>query len=191
MSIIDCVIYASVNLSYSFANWFYFFVFCFLYHIAVYVCTLHISTFACINLDPLLLNMLSFQLPGNNGFSSPAFPSFLFISFHQPEGAALPPRFSACVCVRLSEGACVCFMRTCQPESLMSPLVCVCVYAHAGNIHTSGSPSGVLRAPSPFGPTPSPSSLGIAMGQTSFASPHGKQQGGCNRQPGGQSGLLG
>uniref|UniRef100_A0A674MM11 Mediator of RNA polymerase II transcription subunit 14 n=1 Tax=Takifugu rubripes TaxID=31033 RepID=A0A674MM11_TAKRU len=33
--------------------------------------------------------------------------------------------------------------------------------------------SGVLRAPSPFGPTPSPSSLGIAMGQTSFASPHG------------------
>ncbi|XP_056902805.1 mediator of RNA polymerase II transcription subunit 14 isoform X1 [Takifugu flavidus] len=42
-----------------------------------------------------------------------------------------------------------------------------------GNIHTSGSPSGVLRAPSPFGPTPSPSSLGIAMGQTSFASPHG------------------
>uniref|UniRef100_A0A8C5E7H3 Mediator of RNA polymerase II transcription subunit 14 n=1 Tax=Gouania willdenowi TaxID=441366 RepID=A0A8C5E7H3_GOUWI len=35
------------------------------------------------------------------------------------------------------------------------------------------SPSGVLRAPSPFGPTPSPSSLGIAMGQTSFASPHG------------------
>uniref|UniRef100_A0A7N6BG08 Mediator of RNA polymerase II transcription subunit 14 n=1 Tax=Anabas testudineus TaxID=64144 RepID=A0A7N6BG08_ANATE len=33
--------------------------------------------------------------------------------------------------------------------------------------------SGALRAPSPFGPTPSPSSLGIAMGQTSFASPHG------------------
>uniref|UniRef100_A0A3Q1HSI4 Mediator of RNA polymerase II transcription subunit 14 n=1 Tax=Anabas testudineus TaxID=64144 RepID=A0A3Q1HSI4_ANATE len=44
-----------------------------------------------------------------------------------------------------------------------------------GNIHTSGSPSGALRAPSPFGPTPSPSSLGIAMGQTSFASPHGSQ----------------
>lgn len=82
-------------------------------------------------------------------------------------------------------------MRSCQPESLMSPLVCVCVYTHAGNIHTSGSPSGVLRAPSPFGPTPSPSSLGIAMGQTSFASPHGKQQGGCNRQAGGQSGLPG
>uniref|UniRef100_A0A8C9T7X1 Mediator of RNA polymerase II transcription subunit 14 n=1 Tax=Scleropages formosus TaxID=113540 RepID=A0A8C9T7X1_SCLFO len=34
--------------------------------------------------------------------------------------------------------------------------------------------SGALRAPSPFGPTPSPSSLGISMGQTSnFASPHG------------------
>uniref|UniRef100_A0A6Q2WQN4 Mediator of RNA polymerase II transcription subunit 14 n=1 Tax=Esox lucius TaxID=8010 RepID=A0A6Q2WQN4_ESOLU len=32
---------------------------------------------------------------------------------------------------------------------------------------------GVLRAPSPFGPTPSPSSLGIAMGPASFASPHG------------------
>uniref|UniRef100_A0A8B9RLC8 Mediator of RNA polymerase II transcription subunit 14 n=1 Tax=Astyanax mexicanus TaxID=7994 RepID=A0A8B9RLC8_ASTMX len=33
---------------------------------------------------------------------------------------------------------------------------------------------GALRAPSPFGPTPSPSSLGISMGQTSnFASPHG------------------
>uniref|UniRef100_H2M535 Mediator of RNA polymerase II transcription subunit 14 n=1 Tax=Oryzias latipes TaxID=8090 RepID=H2M535_ORYLA len=44
-----------------------------------------------------------------------------------------------------------------------------------GNIHASGSPSGALRAPSPFGPTPSPSSLGIAMGQTSFASPHGSQ----------------
>lgn len=29
------------------------------------------------------------------------------------------------------------------------------------------------------------------MGQTSFASPHGKQQGGCNRQAGGLSGLLG
>ncbi|GLD67065.1 mediator of RNA polymerase II transcription subunit 14-like protein [Lates japonicus] len=41
-----------------------------------------------------------------------------------------------------------------------------------GDIHASGSPSGALRAPSPFGPTPSPSSLGIAMGQTSFASPH-------------------
>lgn len=70
-------------------------------------------------------------------------------------------------------------------------LWCVSVCAHAGNIHTSGSPSGVLRAPSPFGPTPSPSSLGIAMGQTSFASPHGKQRGGWNRQPGGLSGLLG
>uniref|UniRef100_A0A8D3CKB2 Mediator of RNA polymerase II transcription subunit 14 n=1 Tax=Scophthalmus maximus TaxID=52904 RepID=A0A8D3CKB2_SCOMX len=33
--------------------------------------------------------------------------------------------------------------------------------------------SGALRAPSPFGPTPSPSSLGIAMSQTNFASPHG------------------
>uniref|UniRef100_A0A8C2ZX29 Mediator of RNA polymerase II transcription subunit 14 n=1 Tax=Cyclopterus lumpus TaxID=8103 RepID=A0A8C2ZX29_CYCLU len=44
-----------------------------------------------------------------------------------------------------------------------------------GNIHASGSPSGALRAPSPFGPTPSPSSLGIAMGPTSFASPHGSQ----------------
>uniref|UniRef100_A0A8B9LG97 Mediator of RNA polymerase II transcription subunit 14 n=1 Tax=Astyanax mexicanus TaxID=7994 RepID=A0A8B9LG97_ASTMX len=40
----------------------------------------------------------------------------------------------------------------------------------------SNSPSGALRAPSPFGPTPSPSSLGISMGQTSnFASPHGSQ----------------
>lgn len=61
----------------------------------------------------------------------------------------------------------------------MSPLMCVrvCVVRMcAGNIHASGSPSGALRAPSPFGPTPSPSSLGIAMGQTSFASPHGKQQ---------------
>ena len=48
----------------------------------------------------------------------------------------------------------------------------MCVYA--GTIHSSGSPSGVLRAPSPFGPTPSPSSLGIAMGPSSFASPHGK-----------------
>lgn len=48
------------------------------------------------------------------------------------------------------------------------------MYVCAGNIHSSGSPSGALRAPSPFGPTPSPSSLGIAMGQTSFASPHGK-----------------
>uniref|UniRef100_A0AAQ5ZPM1 Mediator of RNA polymerase II transcription subunit 14 n=1 Tax=Amphiprion ocellaris TaxID=80972 RepID=A0AAQ5ZPM1_AMPOC len=34
-------------------------------------------------------------------------------------------------------------------------------------------PWRLLKAPSPFGPTPSPSSLGIAMGQTSFASPHG------------------
>uniref|UniRef100_A0AAR2IGG6 Mediator of RNA polymerase II transcription subunit 14 n=1 Tax=Pygocentrus nattereri TaxID=42514 RepID=A0AAR2IGG6_PYGNA len=43
-----------------------------------------------------------------------------------------------------------------------------------GNIHAANSPSGALRAPSPFGPTPSPSSLGISMGQTSnFASPHG------------------
>uniref|UniRef100_A0A8C1WPG2 Mediator of RNA polymerase II transcription subunit 14 n=1 Tax=Cyprinus carpio TaxID=7962 RepID=A0A8C1WPG2_CYPCA len=40
----------------------------------------------------------------------------------------------------------------------------------------ANSPSGALRAPSPFGPTPSPSSLGISMGQTSnFASPHGSQ----------------
>lgn len=47
----------------------------------------------------------------------------------------------------------------------------------AGNIHAASSPSGALRAPSPFGPTPSPSSLGISMGQTSnFASPHGKCQ---------------
>uniref|UniRef100_A0A3Q2P8V6 Mediator of RNA polymerase II transcription subunit 14 n=1 Tax=Fundulus heteroclitus TaxID=8078 RepID=A0A3Q2P8V6_FUNHE len=58
-------------------------------------------------------------------------------------------------------------------DGLMSHLMYVCVYA--GNIHASGSPSGALRAPSPFGPTPSPSSLGIAMGQTSFASPHGSQ----------------
>uniref|UniRef100_A0A673L1M3 Mediator of RNA polymerase II transcription subunit 14 n=1 Tax=Sinocyclocheilus rhinocerous TaxID=307959 RepID=A0A673L1M3_9TELE len=40
----------------------------------------------------------------------------------------------------------------------------------------ANSPSGALRAPSPYGPTPSPSSLGISMGQTSnFASPHGSQ----------------
>lgn len=46
----------------------------------------------------------------------------------------------------------------------------------AGNIHAANSPSGALRAPSPFGPTPSPSSLGISMGQTSsFASPHGRR----------------
>ncbi|XP_028847493.1 mediator of RNA polymerase II transcription subunit 14 isoform X1 [Denticeps clupeoides] len=42
----------------------------------------------------------------------------------------------------------------------------------SGNIHAANSPSGALRAPSPF--SPSPSSLGITMGQPSnFASPHG------------------
>lgn len=163
------------------------FIFLLFYITLLFIYLRYVSTFDCINLDQLLLNMLSFQLPGNNGFSSPAFPSFLFIPFHQQEGAALPPCFSMCAWVR---------DHVYVSWELVNPRVwwalwCVCVCAHAGNIHTSGSPSGVLRAPSPFGPTPSPSSLGIAMGQTSFASPHGKQQGGGNRQPGGQSGLLG
>lgn len=136
------------------------------------------------------LSRLSVLLPGNNGFTPPAFPSFLFISFHQPQGAALPSCCSVCVCVCLSVRVRV-FQEILSTWESDEPLVCVCVYTHAGNIHTSGSPSGVLRAPSPFGPTPSPSSLGIAMGQTSFASPHGKQQGGCNRQAGGLSGLPG
>ena len=140
---------------------------------------------------------------------------FLSISVSQPEAAALPPCFSTCVnvcvsvckenlsttesdepfgicvfvclCVRVRVCVCVCvcvFVGVC---------VCVCVYVYmcTGNIHTSGSPSGALRAPSPFGPTPSPSSLGIAMGQTSFASPHGKQEGGSVCWPVGKSGLLG
>lgn len=80
----------------------------------------------------------------------------------------------------MSHFVCVCVLR-----------VCLCVRTYAGNIHTSGSPSGALRAPSPFGPTPSPSSLGLAMGQTSFASPHGKQKGGSNCYSGGHSDLLG
>ncbi|KTF94021.1 hypothetical protein cypCar_00009259, partial [Cyprinus carpio] len=55
-------------------------------------------------------------------------------------------------------------------------MYCIDIYCRSrGNIHAANSPSGALRAPSPFGPTPSPSSLGISMGQTSnFASPHGK-----------------
>uniref|UniRef100_A0A672PX86 Mediator of RNA polymerase II transcription subunit 14 n=1 Tax=Sinocyclocheilus grahami TaxID=75366 RepID=A0A672PX86_SINGR len=53
-----------------------------------------------------------------------------------------------------------------------------------GNIHAANSPGVALRAPSPFGPTPSPSSLGISMGQTSnFASPHGKCTGVCSDWP--------
>lgn len=108
-------------------------------------------------------------------------------SSHSTSQRVQPSRLAlACVCERV----CV-FQEILSTWESDEPLVCVCVYAHAGNIHTSGSPSGVLRAPSPFGPTPSPSSLGIAMGQTSFASPHGKQQGGCHRQAGGLSGLLG
>ncbi|XP_068125958.1 mediator of RNA polymerase II transcription subunit 14 isoform X2 [Hyperolius riggenbachi] len=53
-----------------------------------------------------------------------------------------------------------------------------------GNLQSS--PSSVLRAPSPaaFGPTPSPSSLGISMVQPSnFASPHGSQSMPTNMPP--------
>lgn len=85
------------------------------------------------------------------------------------------------VCMFLS----VCAQRTDEPFD-----VCMYVCVRTGNIHASGSPSGALRAPSPFGPTPSPSSLGIAMGQTSFASPHGKQQGSSKLWPGVDSGLC-
>lgn len=90
---------------------------------------------------------------------------------NQPDATASPSSFSLYAHERL--WLCVRGAESYEPFD-----ECVCVYVYAGNIHASGSPSGALRAPSPFGPTPSPSSLGIAMGQTSFASPHGKQQGG-------------
>lgn len=170
------------------------FIFClfvFLYHIAVYV----YEHFCLYKFRSLVTQHAVLPAPREQWFLYSCVSFILSHVIPPARGCSSPtllyPSHPASACVCLSEGARVCFMRTCQPESLMSPLVCVCVCAHAGNIHTSGSPSGVLRAPSPFGPTPSPSSLGIAMGQTSFASPHGKQQGGCNCQPGGQSGLLG
>ena len=93
-----------------------------------------------------------------------------------------PPSVRVCVCACACVRVRVCVkMKVCMSVHDVENLstlksdktllyVCVC----AGPIHASGSPSGALRAPSPFGPTPSPSSLGIAMGQTSFASPHGK-----------------
>lgn len=98
MSSIDSTIYANVNLPCSVADWFAFLgFFCFLYHIAVYT-VYTLSTFVCVHSDQLLLNMLSFQLPGN--MVSVVLPLLHpFISFHQPEGAALPPCFSMCVCV--------------------------------------------------------------------------------------------
>lgn len=84
----------------------------------------YISTFACLNLDQSTCcpsssqeTMVSLVLAFLCSFSSH------FTSQRVQPSAP----FSMCVCVRPSEGACVCFMRTCQPESLMSPLVCVYV----------------------------------------------------------------
>lgn len=127
MSSIGLVI--NPNLPYRVTKCFFFFIgsFCFLFHTAYCV-----SAFLPVSIQiSYSLSRLSVLLPGDNGFTRPAFPSFLFISFHQPEGAALPSCFSMCVSEWRS--VCVCFKRSCQPESLMS-LWCVSVCTHMQEI---------------------------------------------------------
>lgn len=133
MSVIDCVIYANVNFHTALQICLFGFFFCILYHIAVYVGTVYKGLFLY-KFRPLLLNMLSFQFPGNNGFSSPAFPSFLFISFHQPEGAALPPCFSVCVCVCVPEWGSVCMFHENLSTRESDEAFDVCLCAHMQEI---------------------------------------------------------
>lgn len=83
-------------------NFFFYRLFCFLFHA--------VSAFLPVSIQlNFSLSRLPILLPGNNGFTCPAFSSFLFISFHQPKGAALPSCFSMCVC--LSEWRSVCVSR--------------------------------------------------------------------------------